>query len=356
MSSPSASQSLKSLKAVHHELSDPLVQIQTLSETARELPSFEQRLDEISLYPLKPTEIEILQVNVGKMCNQTCAHCHVDAGPDRDEIMTRETMQLCLEAIRESNVSKVDITGGAPEMNPHFRWFVEETSKLGRQTIVRSNLTILTVNNKYRTLPQFFADHKAIIVSSLPCYTAENTDKQRGSGVFARSIEALQMLNAVGYGQEGSGLELNLVYNPLGAFLPPPQEKLKSDYQRVLKEQFGVVFNDLYCITNMPISRFLDYLLRLGQYEEYMQTLVDAFNPAAAAGVMCRHTISVGWEGTLYDCDFNQMLELEVEADAPKHIRDFDVHKLEKRKIILNQHCYGCTAGAGSTCGGEIIK
>jgi radical SAM/Cys-rich protein len=339
----SVSQPLKSLKAVHHELSDPLVQIQTLSDTTRKLPSFEQRLDEIALYPLKPTGIEILQVNVGKMCNQTCAHCHVDAGPDRDEIMTRETMQ-------------VDITGGAPEMNPHFRWFVEEISKLGRQTIVRSNLTILTVNNKYRQLPQFFADHKAIIISSLPCYTAENTDKQRGSGVFDRSIEALQMLNAVGYGQEGPGLELHLVYNPLGAFLPPPQEKLRSDYQRVLKEQFGIVFNDLYCITNLPISRFLDYLLRLGQYEEYMQTLVDAFNPAAAAGVMCRNTISVGWEGTLYDCDFNQMLELGMESGTPEHIRDFDVRKLENRKIVLNQHCYGCTAGAGSTCGGEIIK
>jgi radical SAM/Cys-rich protein len=164
------------------------------------------------------------------------------------------------------------------------------------------------------------------------------------------------MLNAVGYGQEGSGLELHLVYNPLGAFLPPPQEKLKGDYQRVLEEQFGIVFNDLYCITNLPISRFLDYLLRLGQYEEYMQTLVDAFNPAAAAGVMCRNTISVGWEGTLYDCDFNQMLELKMERGAPRHIRDFDIHQLEKRNIVLNQHCYGCTAGAGSTCGGEIIK
>ena len=356
MSSPSPSQVLKSLKAIQHELSDPMVQIRTLSETARELPRFEQRLDEIALYPLRPTEIEILQVNVGKMCNQTCAHCHVDAGPDRDEIMTRETMQYCLEALQESDVSKVDITGGAPEMNPHFRWFVEEISKLERRIIVRSNLTILTVNSKYRKLPQFFADHRAIIVSSLPCYTAENTDKQRGNGVFDRSIEALQMLNGVGYGQEGSGLELHLVYNPLGAFLPPPQEKLKGDYQRVLKEQFGIVFNDLYCITNLPISRFLDYLLCLGQYEEYMQTLVDAFNPAAAAGVMCRNTISVGWEGTLYDCDFNQMLELKMERGAPRHIRDFDIHQLKKRNIVLNQHCYGCTAGAGSTCGGEIIK
>ncbi|TDI12896.1 MAG: radical SAM/Cys-rich domain protein, partial [Acidobacteria bacterium] len=272
------------------------------------------------------------------------------------EIMTRETMQYCLNAIQESDVSKVDITGGAPEMNPHFRWFVEEISKLGRRSIVRSNLTILTVNSKYRQLPQFFADHRAIMVSSLPCYTAENTDKQRGSGVFDRSIEALHMLNAVGYGQEGADLELHLVYNPVGAFLPPPQEKLKGDYQRVLKEQFGIVFNDLYCITNLPISRFLEYLLRLGQYEEYMQTLVDAFNPAAAAGGMCRNTVAVGWEGTLYDCDFNQMLELKMERGAPGHIRDFDIHKLKNRKIALNQHCYGCTAGAGSTCGGEIIK
>ena len=221
--------------------------------------------------------------------------------------------------------------------------------------MIRSNLTILTVNKTYRTLPEFFARHRATIVSSLPCYTAENTDKQRGEGVFDRSMEALQMLNAVGYGQPGSSLQLHLVYNPLGAFLPPPQEKLKSDYQRVLKQQFGIVFNDLYCITNMPISRFLDYLRSQGKYQEYMETLIHAFTPKALSGLMCRNMGSVGWEGSLYDCDFNQMLELKVEAGAPRHIRDFDLKELSTRRIVLNQHCYGCTAGAGSSCGGEIV-
>ena len=346
---------MKSLKAAHHELSDSGRQLQILGQAMDGLPRFEERLSQIGLESLGPTDLEILQVNVGKMCNQTCAHCHVDAGPDRQEIMTRETMRHCLRAIEDSRVHTVDITGGAPEMNPDFRWFVEEVSKLERQVMVRSNLTILTVNKTNRTLPQFFAEHRATIVSSLPCYTAENTDKQRGAGVFDRSMEALQMLNAVGYGQPGSGLQLHLVYNPVGASLPPPQEQLKSDYQRVLKENFGIVFNDLYCITNMPISRFLDYLRSQGQYQEYMETLIHAFNPAAVSGLMCRNTLSVGWEGSLYDCDFNQMLDLKVEAGAPRHIQDLDVKKLSRRRIILNQHCYGCTAGAGSSCAGEIV-
>lgn len=349
---------MKSLHASRHQLADPVIQLRVLNDAASPqapLPRFESRLAEIGLFPLRPSGIEILQVNVGKMCNQTCAHCHVDAGPDRQEIMTRETMESCLEALRRSEIQTVDITGGAPEMNPHFCWFVEEISKLGRKTLVRSNLTILTVNKTYRKLPDFFARHRVTVISSLPCYTAENTDKQRGEGVFERSIEALRMLNAVGYGLEGSGLELHLVYNPLGAFLPPPQEKLKRDYKRVLQENFGIAFNDLYTITNMPISRFLDYLLQAGQYERYMEKLVSSFNPSAAAGVMCRNTLSVGWEGTLYDCDFNQMLELGLEPRSPRHIRDFDLERLEERDIVVNQHCYGCTAGAGSSCGGEIV-
>ena len=298
--------------------------------------------------------IEILQVNVGKMCNQTCAHCHVDAGPDRKEIMTRETMVECLSAISSSQIETVDVTGGAPEMNSNFRWFVDEVSKLGRRVMVRSNLTILTVNGKYRTLPDFFAEHKVALVSSLPCYTAENTDSQRGEGVFESSIKALRMLNEVGYGHPGSGLELNLVYNPLGAFLPPPQEKLEADYKRVLGETHGVLFNRLFCLTNMPISRFLDSLLREGRHESYMQLLVESFNPAAARGVMCRNTLSVGWDGALYDCDFNQMLELGINSGLPEHIRDFDSSLLKERQIITKQHCFGCTAGAGSSCTGEI--
>ncbi len=347
---------MKTLHALHSELASPLVQIGVLEAAARRMPLFREKLAELGLMPLVPTRIEILQVNVGKMCNQTCAHCHVDAGPDREEIMTRQTMTECLEALRRSPIPVVDITGGAPEMNPNFRWFVEEVRKLDRQVMVRCNLTILTVNAKYRTLPRFYADHQVTVVSSLPCYTAANTDKQRGEGVFARSIEALKMLNQVGYGQPGTGLLLNLVYNPLGPHLPGPQAKLEADYKRVLREEYGIVFNRLLCITNMPISRFLDDLLRRGEYDRYMEKLVTAFNPAAAAGVMCRNTLSVGWDGRLYDCDFNQMLELEVNSDAPRHIRDFDLHRLESRSIVTNQHCYGCTAGAGSGCGGEIVR
>jgi radical SAM/Cys-rich protein len=345
---------MKTLKALQHDLSNPLVQLQFLERSTSQLPAFGEKLADAGLYPLKARGIEILQVNVGKMCNQTCAHCHVDAGPDRKEIMTRETMRSCLSAIPDSRIETVDITGGAPEMNPDFRWFVEEVSRLGRRIMVRSNLTILTVNSKYRALPAFFAEHAVTLVSSLPCYTAENTDSQRGEGVFARSVEALRMLNGVGYGHPGSGLELNLVYNPLGAFLPPAQEKLEADYKRVLSDTYGILFNSLFCLANMPISRFLDSLLKEGQYDSYLQILVENFNPCAASGVMCRNTVSVGWDGTLFDCDFNQMLDLGINSGLPSHIRDFDSIALERRQIVTRQHCFGCTAGAGSSCRGEI--
>jgi radical SAM/Cys-rich protein len=346
---------MKSLKAAGVELAIPLVQIRILHETTRKLPSFKEKLAGIGLYPLLPQQLETLQVNLGKVCNQTCAHCHVDAGPDRTEVMSRETMSHCLTAIGESDIQTVDLTGGAPEMNPDFQWFVERLFKLGTKILVRSNLTILTTNAKYRRLPEFFSDHGVTVISSLPCYTAENTDSQRGTGVFDRSIEALQMLNRVGYGQERSNLELHLVYNPLGPFLPPSQEKLRSDYKRILKDQFGVVFNDLYCITNMPINRFLDQLIRDGKYGEYLETLVNGFNPTAAAGVMCRTLLSVGWDGRLYDCDFNQMLEMEIDTARPAHIREFDLAELIERRIVIDEHCFGCTAGAGSSCGGEIL-
>jgi radical SAM/Cys-rich protein len=345
---------MKSLNAAQNELAIPLVQLEILRQGTRHLPSFREKLSEIGLSPLSPTGIGTLQLNLGKMCNQTCVHCHVDAGPDRTEVMTRQTMLFCLEALRQSKIRTVDLTGGAPEMNPEFRWFVKEISRLGCEIMVRSNLTILTSNTKYREFPQFFADHSVTVVSSLPCYTEENTDTQRGAGVFSRSVEALKMLNSVGYGQEGSGLNLHLVYNPLGAFLPPPQERLAADYKQVLLDQFGIVFNDLYCIANMPINRFLDQLRREGKYLEYMEKLIDAFNPAAAAGVMCRSLLSVGWDGRLYDCDFNQMLDIEVEPRSSAHIRYFDWERLLEREIMLDEHCFGCTAGAGSSCGGEI--
>jgi radical SAM/Cys-rich protein len=276
----------------------------------------------------------------------------VDAGPDRKEIMTRETMQQCLDALANSTIGTVDLTGGAPEMNPDFRWFVEEIHKLGRQILVRCNLTIIVANKKYNDLPDFFKKHQVHVVSSLPYFSAARTDAQRGDGVFEDSIKALGLLNAVGYGQEGSGLLLDLVYNPSGAFLPGSQQSLENEFKKKLKAGYGIVFNNLFAITNLPVSRFLEYLLESNNYDAYMEKLVNAFNPAAAANVMCRNTISVSWDGYLYDCDFNQMLDLKVAGSAPQHIAEFDAGKLTDRAIILNQHCYGCTAGSGSSCGG----
>ncbi|MBF8965481.1 arsenosugar biosynthesis radical SAM protein ArsS [Pontibacter sp. FD36] len=351
---------MKSLKRQAHELADPLMQLTVLQQPSlhgSQFQAFAEKLDEYGLYPLTSTGTTILQINVGKMCNQTCKHCHVDAGPDRKEIMTRETMQLCLDAIKQSpNIGTVDLTGGAPEMNPDFRWFVEELSKLGRQVIVRCNLTIILANKKYYDLPEFFKEHGVHVISSLPYFQASRTDAQRGDGVFEKSIKALQMLNEVGYGKEGTGLQLDLVYNPSGAFLPGGQKSLEAEFKRRLKSGYDIDFNSLFCITNLPVSRYLDYLIQSGNYDSYMQKLIDAFNPVAAAGVMCRNTISVGWDGYLYDCDFNQMLELKVEDGMPRHIREFDDAALDKRHIVLNQHCYGCTAGAGSSCGGETVK
>ncbi|MCY7350868.1 MAG: arsenosugar biosynthesis radical SAM protein ArsS [Cytophagaceae bacterium] len=343
---------MKSLRASQHPLSHSQQQLDVLDQPA--LPPFAEKLATYGLNPLRPTGIEIFQVNLGKMCNQTCAHCHVDAGPDRKEIMTRATMQQCLHALAQTDISTVDLTGGAPEMNPDFRWFVEEVKKLGRHVMVRCNLTIIVANPKYRDLPEFYARHGVEVVSSLPFYEASRTDRQRGNGVFQDSIEALKLLNAVGYGQPGTGLTLNLVYNPAGAFMPPPQAELERDFKLALQKNHGVAFNSLFAITNMPISRYLDYLMRSGNYEKYMEKLVNAFNPTAALNVMCRNTISVGWDGRLYDCDFNQMLDLTVESTAPQHVSDFNVQALNDRNIVLKQHCYGCTAGAGSSCGGEV--
>lgn len=289
------------------------------------------------------------------MCNQVCKHCHVDAGPDRKEIMTQETMQQCIDVLVKHKFSTLDLTGGAPEMNNNFRWFIEEIRKVDADIniIVRCNLTIILANPKYHDLPDFFKKHKLEVVSSLPATSASRTDSQRGDGVFEDSIKALLMLNEVGYGKEDSDLKLNLVYNPAGAFLPAGQAGLEKEFKRVLSTKFGIVFNSLYAITNIPISRYLDYLLVSGNYASYMDKLVEAYNPVAAENVMCRNTLSIGWDGYLYDCDFNQMLELKVDAKS-KHISDFDYDELSSRSIIVNQHCYGCTAGAGSSCGGEV--
>ncbi|TAN13716.1 MAG: radical SAM/Cys-rich domain protein [Chitinophagaceae bacterium] len=347
---------MKSLKAQHHFLSDPQHQVEVLEEDhGQHFPLFKDKLQTIGLYPLKPTGIEIFQMNLGKMCNQTCKHCHVDAGPDRKEIMTKETMQLCLDALAKTDIPTVDLTGGAPEMNPNFRWFVEEVKKLNRHVMVRCNLTIILANKKYYDLPEFYKKNNVEVISSMPFYNKERTDRQRGDGVFDISIKALKMLNNVGYGKEGTGLELDLVYNPAGAFLPPPQEALEKEFKEQLMEHFGISFNQLFVITNMPINRYLDYLIVSSNYDDYMQKLVNAFNPAAAKGVMCRNTLSIGWDGYLYDCDFNQMLDLKVETKNSRHILQFDEEALNNRKIITGQHCYGCTAGAGSSCGGQVV-
>ncbi len=349
----------KSSKAKGNSLSESAVQLQVLTRCPSEhgLPPFTDRMNDMGLMPLKPTGIEVLQINVGKMCNQVCAHCHVDAGPDRKEIMTRETMSQCLEVMRTNpDITTVDLTGGAPEMNPDFRWFVEQIKAVRPDVdiIVRSNLTIIVANKKYYDLPGFFEKHHIEVTSSLPYFSKSRTDAQRGGGVFNASIQALTMLNEAGYGKEDSGLILNLVYNPTGAFLPDDQVALEKQFKRELKCRFDIVFNQLFAITNLPVSRFLEYLVDSGNYEEYMEKLVQAFNPVAAANVMCRNTISVGWDGYLYDCDFNQMLEMKVAPKSCQHIRNYDARLLEERNILLNQHCYGCTASAGSSCGGTV--
>jgi len=349
----------KTLKSRSHHLADSRFQIEVLNVSQAgtvEIPTFQEKLNGAGVDRLKSSRVEILQVNLGKMCNQTCKHCHVDAGPDRKEIMDRETMQLCLDAVKKSEIQTVDLTGGAPEMNPLFRWFVEELKKLNVSILVRCNLTIIVSNYKYHDLPEFYKKHHVTIISSLPHFSARRTDAQRGEGVFEKSVKALKMLNDVGYGIPGSGLELHLVYNPSGAFLPPSQSSLKKDFKQKLWDKYSIEFNDLYAITNMPISRFLDYLIQSGNYEAYMEKLVEAFNPGALAGLMCLNTLSVGWNGIVYDCDFNQMLDLPVAGEAMQHISKFDMNQLKDRNIVVNQHCYGCTAGAGSSCGGEIVE
>ncbi len=342
---------LVTLKSRGNPLSSTDEQLRILS-ARNGFPAFEEKMQGTGLAPLRATRITTFQINVGKLCNQTCAHCHVDAGPDRREIMSRGTAELSIRALAQTDIPTVDITGGAPELAPCFRYLVEESKKIGRHVMDRCNLTVLLVASQ-ADLPEFLARHRVEVIASLPYYRAAQTDAQRGDGVFEKSIRALHMLNDLGYGRENSGLKLHLIYNPVGAFLPPKQEAIEKQFKRELEQKHGVVFNNLYTITNMPISRFLDFLLSTNNYEGYMERLVNAFNPIAARGVMCRTMISVGWNGALYDCDFNQMLELPTNHGVPRHIRDFDAAQLHERQIVTNNHCYGCTAGAGSSCGGN---
>ena len=348
----------KSLKKQNKELADAQRQLEILSNGIfgdKELPTFAKKIEETGQFPLRPKKLEVLQINLGYMCNQVCEHCHVDAGPDRKEIMTKETMLQCLEVIKNTNATTLDLTGGAPEMNPNFRWFVDEASKAGiKDFIVRSNLTIIRANKRYYDLPKFFKNHNVHVVSSMPHWTRGKTDKQRGSGVFDKSIKALQELNAIGFGMPNSNLKLDLVYNPSGAFLPADQMSMEKDFKNALLEDFGIHFHNLFTITNLPVSRFLDYLIASDNYEDYMYNLVDAYNPSAVENVMCTNTISVSWDGYLYDCDFNQMLKLKV-ASKVKHISEYNEEVLNNRTIIVSQHCYGCTAGAGSSCQGTVV-
>jgi radical SAM/Cys-rich protein len=318
--------------------------------------TFEAVLRRHGLRPLRRRSVRTVQVNVGKLCNQACHHCHVDAGPKRREIMTRQTAERAVELLSLSpGVETVDITGGAPELNPNFTYLVEGARGLGLRVIDRCNLTVL-LEPRMQWLPEFLASHEVEVVCSLPCYTAKNVDTQRGRGVFDKSIEALCRLNDLGYGKPGSPLVLNLVYNPLGAFLPPPQAKLEADYKRELRAHFGIEFHHLFTITNMPISRFARELARSGKYEEYMSLLVTHFNPEAAEGVMCRSLVSVGWEGALYDCDFNQMLEIPASGRRRTIFEIASLEDVAAAPIATDRHCFGCTAGAGSSCGGETAR
>jgi radical SAM/Cys-rich protein len=336
----------------------PLANPDVQQEALGRLPlacEFEEAVARSGQWPLQPARLEVLQINVGKLCNQTCRHCHVDAGPDRREVMTRETMALCLDALDQSSIPTVDITGGAPELNPNFRWLVAECRARGRHVIDRCNLTVLELASQ-QDLAAFLADHQVEVVCSLPHYRAPNTDRQRGAGVYEKSIAALRRLNAVGYGSGTSGLRLVLVTNPVGAFLPGSQASLEGEWKRELWRLHEIRFDALYTIANMPISRFLEWLIDSGNLEGYMERLVTAFNPRAVSGLMCRSTLSVAWDGRLYDCDFNQMLDLGVASGAPRHIRDFQVEVLEARSIAVGRHCFGCTAGAGSSCGGSTVN
>ena len=318
-------------------------------------PSFERTVAERAA-PLLRRRLTTLQVNVGKLCNQTCRHCHVEAGPRRPEQMTHATAVRVVELMKLSgseDLSLLDITGGAPELNPNFRFLVEAARAHGLRVIDRCNLTVLFEQGQEDTA-QFLCDNQVDIVASMPCYSRENVEKQRGHGVFAKSIKALQILNDLGYGQPGSGLPLDLVYNPVGPSLPPSQAELEADYKERLGEDFGIVFNGLYTITNMPIKRFLYDLKHAAQLDEYMHLLVDSFNPENAEDVMCRDLISIGWEGELYDCDFNQMLEIPVPGTQRTIWEIESLEEFCQGSIAVADHCFGCTAGAGSSCGGQL--
>lgn len=329
---------------------DTREQLRVLSQL-NDIPPLSRKIREINRFPLRAKGIDILQINVGKRCNLACRHCHVNAGPQRTEIMSKKILEKCLEVAAAFPIPTIDVTGGSPEMNPHLAWFIGEAAGLNRRFIVRSNLTLL-LEQPYRHFIDIFEKNKIEIVTSLPDYLEAKSDRQRGAGVFRKVIEAMRELNRLGYGVEGSSLVLDIVHNPVGAYLPGSQAALEHEYRERLLAEHGIRFSKLFCITNIPVGRYLDYLVESGNFEDYLSTLCHSFNPAAVDNVMCLTTLSVGWEGSLYDCDFNQMLGLTVNHGAPTNIMDFDMNKLKNREIVINNHCYGCVAGAGSSCQG----
>ena len=314
--------------------------------------SFPQTLRAHGIDTLERAALRELQVNMGKLCNQACEHCHVEAGPKRTEVMTWETMQKIHAWCRRAGISAVDLTGGAPELNPHFRAFVDVFVQSGTALTCRCNLTVLLEQGQ-EELASWYAARRVRLVCSLPCYTADNVDAQRGRGVFNKSITALQRLNALGYGSAG-GPCLDLVYNPGGAFLPPDQQALEADYRERLRADFGIEFNSLMALANLPINRFAHYLMRTGQLETYQVLLVEHFNPLTVEGLMCRHLLSVDWLGRVFDCDFNQMLDLPMSGDGTRYLWELDPEAIRQLPIAVGPHCFGCTAGAGSSCGGAL--
>jgi radical SAM/Cys-rich protein len=349
-----------SLQRRRSPLADPQSQLTLLNgvELSPTLHNheFAQVLQQHGWPKFQPATLEIFQINVGKLCNMTCRHCHVDAGPDRtQEMMSRDTVDACLNAIDQTTAHTVDITGGAPELNPHFRYLVDQCVARGKHVIDRCNLTVLLLPTM-QDLPQWLAERSVEVVCSLPHYRRLNTDAQRGEGTFEKSIEALRRLNAVGYGQGNPRQRLTLMSNPVGAFLASSQSKMEQEWKAGLMKNHGVSFDRLITLNNMPISRFLEWLEQSGNLQQYMELLVNSFNPATVAGLMCRNTLSVSWDGRLFDCDFNQMLNLELEYpnQSRPHIQNFHPQQLQQRQIVTKRHCFGCTAGSGSSCGGAI--
>lgn len=338
-------------------LADPQQQLAALNALDLAQTPNQGQFEDTIAQPLRPAQLEIFQINVGKLCNMTCRHCHVDAGPDRTrENMDRQTIDDCLRALDQTAAHTVDITGGAPELNPHFRYLVDACVERGKHVIDRCNLTVLLLP-RMQDLPTWFAERGVEVVCSLPHYRRLNTDAQRGDGTFEKSIEALRRLNAAGYGQGDPARVLTLMSNPVGAFLASGQAKVESDWKAGLIKNHGVSFDRLIALNNMPISRYLEWLEQSGNLQDYMELLVNSFNPGNVSGLMCRNTLSISWDGRLFDCDFNQMLNLEIQPENGQHphIRDFSPQLL-KRQIVTNRHCFGCTAGAGSSCGGAIAS